>query len=178
MTSFDIVPAASAAKPAPQQWREAVAAVRSSLAVLDTHDGPIDRDGVQRLKAYADAEKALFDIPAPDLRGLLFKLELAGVHHSAPDAELVKLILADARTLIGTVDLLPFDPAAWLKSWSEAGGAVMARGDQLFLGFGAPPAGMADEIRRIELQRQLIEHDGVAALLAHLRRPFDPEERP
>lgn len=177
MTSFDIVPAATAAKPTPKQWREAVAAVRSALAVLDTHAGPIDRDGVQRLKAYTYAEKQLFDIPAPDLRGLLFKLELAWLDEGDPHAEMKTNILRDARTLIGTVDLHSFDPAAWLKAWSEAGGAVIAREDQLFLGFGAPPAEMADEVRRIELQRQLIDHDGVAALLAHLRRPFEADVR-
>jgi hypothetical protein len=174
MADFHISPAAVPANPTPCEWRIAVASVRSAFAVLDAQEGSIDREGVQRLKVFAEAERTLFRIPAPDLSGLLFKLELFE-HSILPDNELVQHILGDARRLIGTVDLLPFDPAAWLEQWSTAGGAVMAREDQLFLGFGCPPAGMADEIRRIELQRQLIDHDGVAALLTHLRRPFQSE---
>jgi len=175
MTLNDILPAAASAKPAPQQWREAVAAVRSTLAALDSEDGPVDRDGVERIKAFTQAEQCLFDIPAPDLRGLLFKIELASVHGYSPDREVTKSILQDARALIGHIDLRPFDPARWLESWSDAGGAVMAREDQLFLGFSAPPAGIVDEVRRIDLQRELIEQAGVPALLAHLRRPFGEE---
>jgi hypothetical protein len=84
--------------------------------------------------------------------------------------------LAGARSATAANDET-FDAAAWLEQWAETGGAVVTGADeQLFIWAPMPDDGdMIKELRRIELQRDLIRANGKAALLEHLRRPFDAE---
>lgn len=105
-------------------------------------------------------ERKMWETPAPDLRAVLVKFEIANEDTEMPPPDATASIMADLRRLSGETVSPIFQPDVWLSQWEERGGSYLVRnGEAIICGDPTNP-------RHRSLTREMEQANGAAAVKA------------
>lgn len=109
-------------------------------------------------------ERKIWQTPAPDLRAVLVKFEIANEDTEMPPPDATASILADLRRLSGQTVSPIFQPDLWLVEWESHGGSYLVRnGEALICGDPTKP-------RHRSLARAMEAANGAEAVKAMVRQ--------
>lgn len=117
-------------------------------------------DVAEACDRLAVIEQKIWNSPAPDLRAVLIKMEIANNDTDSPPPEATASIIADLRRLSGQAVNPIFQPDVWLSQWEERGGSYLVRnGEAIICGDPTNP-------RHRSLTREMEQANGAAAVKA------------
>lgn len=109
-------------------------------------------------------ERKIWETPAPDLRAVLVKFEIANEDTEMPPPDATASIMADLRRLSGENVSPIFQPDLWLVEWESHGGSYLVRnGEALICGDPTKP-------RHRSLSRAMEAANGAEAVKAMVRQ--------
>lgn len=109
-------------------------------------------------------ERKIWQTPAPDLRAVLVKFEIANEDTEMPPPDATASIMADLRRLSGENVSPIFQPDLWLVEWESHGGSYLVRnGEALICGDPTKP-------RHRSLTRAMEAANGAEAVKAMVRQ--------
>lgn len=105
-------------------------------------------------------ERRFWQTPAPDLRAVLIKFEIANLGTDMPPPDATASILADLRRLSGEAVSPTFQPDLWLVEWESFGGSYVVREGEALI------CGDLTSKQHQRLMRNLAEANGAEAVKA------------
>lgn len=105
-------------------------------------------------------ERRFWQTPAPDLRAVLIKFEVANLGTDMPPPDATASILADLRRLSGEAVSPLFQADLWLIEWESFGGSYVVRDGEALI------CGNPTSKQHKRLMRNLAEANGAQAVKA------------
>lgn len=109
-------------------------------------------------------ERRIWETPAPDLRAVLVKFEIANEDTEMPPPDATASILADLRRLSGEAVSPIFQPDLWLVEWENHGGSYLVRNGEALI------CGDPTKLRHRSLTRAMEAANGAEAVKAMVRQ--------